>query len=415
MIGPTKRRGAGNAQHVDTAICADADRGLWRRSDRPDRRSTAVLRPRSRPIDQRLHGDDPVGPRDAARSSQRLLYGRKGQLDRAIEDFDQAIRLNPNFAEAYVKRSIAHALKGQPDRAIEDLDQAIRLNPNYAEAFNYRGANYARKFQLDHAIADFDKAIRLNPNFAEAFSNRGNAYRRKGQLDRAIEDLDQAIRLNPNYAQAFYNRGTAYDRKGQFDRAIEDFDQAIRLNPNNVAAFLDRGNEYRAQGDFDRAIADYSEGIRLDPRLTFVLLNRGVAYYYVGSLPKALADLNQASELNPKGAYTALWLDIVNKRSNLASRLQQAVAQIDMTTWPAPVIRLFLGQMTPAAVLAAADDPDPDTKKSHVCDAHFYSGELALRRDAKAEALQLFKAAAESCPRTFIGDVAVAELKRLAQ
>jgi hypothetical protein len=76
---------------------------------------------------------------------------------------------------------------------------------------------------------------------------------------------------------------------------------------------------------------------------------------------------------------------------------------------------LFLGQMTPAAALAAAGDPNPDTKKSHVCEAHFYSGELALRRDAKEEAVQLFKAAAESCPKTFIGDVAVAELKRLAQ
>ena len=65
--------------------------------------------------------------------------------------------------------------------------------------------------------------------------------------------------------------------------------------------------------------------------------------------------------------------------------------------------------------LAAAGDPNPDTKKSHVCEAHFYSGELALRRDAKEEAVQLFKAAAESCPKTFIGDVAVAELKRLAQ
>src|SRR5215472_7827636 len=138
-----------------------------------------------------------------------------------------------------------------------------------------------------------------------------------------------------------------------------------------------------------------------------------VASHYVGSLPKALADLNEASELNPKLAYTALWLDIVNKRSNLASRLQQAVAQIDMTHWPAPVIRLFLGQMTPAAVLAAADDPDPDTKKSHICEARFYSGELALLRDAKAEAAPLFKAAAESCPRTFTGDAAVAELKRL--
>ena len=80
------------------------------------------------------------------------------------------------------------------------------------------------------------------------------------------------------------------------------------------------------------------------------------------------------------------------------------------------MIRLFLGQMTPAVVLAAAADPDPDTKRSHICEAHFYSGELALLRDAKGEAAQLFKAAAESvCPRTFIGDGAVAELKRLAQ
>jgi lipoprotein NlpI len=320
-----------------------------------------------------------------------------------------------DLVKDFSNRGTAYGRKGQYDRAIEDFDQAIRLNPNYAEAFNYRGANYARKFQLDRAIEDFDKAIRLNPNFAEAFSNRGNAYRRKGQLDRAIEDLDHAIRLNPNYAQAFYNRGTAYDRKAQPDRAIEDFDQAIRLNPNYAAALLDRGNEYRTQGDLDRAIADYSEFIRLNPQLTFVLLNRGVAYYYAGSLPKALADLNQLSEANPKGAYTALWLDIVNKRSNLASRLQQAVAQIDMTNWPAPVIRLFLGQMTPAAVLAAADDTDTDTKKSHICDAHFYTGELALLRDAKEEAVQLFKAAAESCPKTFVGDGAVSELKRLAQ
>ena len=306
-----------------------------------------------------------------------------------------------------------------PDLSISGCTAMIQsgheTQQDLAKDFSNRGTAYGRKGQLDRAIEDFDQAIRLNPNYAAAFNNRGSAYSAKGDLDGAIADYNEAIRLDPKIAAAFNNRGFAYSWKGDLDRAIADHSEAIRLNPKYALAFLNRGNEYRAQGDFDRAIADYSEGIRLDPRLTFVLLNRGVAYYYVGSLPKALADLNQASELNPKGAYTALWLDIVNKRSNLASRLQQAVAQIDMTTWPAPVIRLFLGQMTPAAVLAAADDPDPDTKKSHVCDAHFYSGELASRRDAKAEALQLFKAAAESCPRTFIGDVAVAELKRLAQ
>jgi lipoprotein NlpI len=320
-----------------------------------------------------------------------------------------------NLAVAFSDRGIAYARKGQYDRAIEDLDQAIRLNPNYAVAFSNRGLAYARKDQYDRALEDLDQAIRLNPNYAAAFNNRGSAYSAKGDLDRAIADYREAIRLDPKIAAAFNNRGFAYSWKGDLDRAIADHSEAIRLNPKYALAFLNRGNEYRAQGDFDRAIADYSEGIRLNPQFTFVLLNRGVAYYYVGSLPKALADLNQASELNPKGAYTALWLDIVNKRSNLASRLQRAVAQIDMTHWPAPVIRLFLGQMTPAAVLAAADDPNPDTKKSHVCEAHFYSGELALRRDAKEEAVQLFKAAAESCPKTFIGDVAVAELKRFAQ
>jgi lipoprotein NlpI len=318
-----------------------------------------------------------------------------------------------NLAVVFSDRGIAYARKGQYDRAIEDLDQAIRLNPNYAAAFSNRGLAYVRKGQYDRAIEDLDQAIRLNPNYAAAFNNRGSAYSAEGDLDRAIADYNEAIRLDPKIAAGFNSRGFAYARKGDLDRAIADHSEAIRLNPKYALAFLNRGNEYRAQGDFDRAIADYSEVIRLNPQYTFVLLNRGVAYYYVGSLPKALADLNQASELNPKLAYTALWLDIVNKRSNLASRLQQAVAQIDMTNWPAPVIRLFLGQMTPAAVLAAADDPD--TRKTHVCEAHFYSGELALRRDAKEEAVQLFKAAAESCPRTFIGDVAVAELKRLAQ
>jgi hypothetical protein len=61
-----------------------------------------------------------------------------------------------------------------------------------------------------------------------------------------------------------------------------------------------------------------------------------------------------------------------------------------MTAWPAPVVRLFLGQMTLAVVLAAADDPNPTEKKFQVCQANFYSGELALRT-AKDEAARLFR------------------------
>ena len=85
-----------------------------------------------------------------------------------------------------------------------------------------------------------------------------------------------------------------------------------------------------------------------------------------------------------------------------------------MTAWPAPVIRMFLGQMTPAAALAAADDPDATKKKGQVCEANFYSGELALRQGAKDDAARLFRLAASDCPHDFTEwPAANAELKAL--
>jgi lipoprotein NlpI len=106
----------------------------------------------------------------------------------------------------------------------------------------------------------------------------------------------------------------------------------------------------------------------------------------------------------------------VDKRSNQPSQLPMALAQIDMTKWPAPLIRLYLGQLTPAAVLSAADDPDANTKKGQACEANFFNGELALQHGAKKEAERLFRLAAANCPREFVEwPAAVVELKTLSE
>jgi len=112
-----------------------------------------------------------------------------------------------------------------------------------------------------------------------------------------------------------------------------------------------------------------------------------------------LADVREASELDPADAYKALWADIVAQRNNAPSPLSQASARIDMTPWPAPIVRSFLGRMPPGAVLAAADDADAKKKKSQVCEANFYSGVLALRLNAKDEAVRLFRLAASDCAK----------------
>jgi lipoprotein NlpI len=163
-------------------------------------------------------------------------------------------------------------------------------------------------------------------------------------------------------------------------------------------------------------VARYTKIIARDPNNDDAYFRRAIANLYAGALPSALADMKHATELDQTYAYYAVWLDILDKRDHQASRLSQALSQIDMTKWPAPIVRLFLGQAAPAEVLAAADVADPVTKKGQMCEANFYIGELPLLQDANEEAERRFRVAATDCPRQvdFVeGAAADAELRAL--
>jgi lipoprotein NlpI len=212
---------------------------------------------------------------------------------------------------------------------------------------------------------------------------------------------------------AVHTRGIVYYPEGDRDRAMSVI-ETVRLDSKELDVAQDHSTKDQAKSDLNRIIGYYNAAIKRDPKDDDAYFHRGIANFYEGYLPLALADLSQASRLDPEYAYYALWLDILNKRGKMASRLPQAIAHINMTKWPAPVIRLFLGKTTPVAVLAAADDTDANTKKSQVCEANFYMGELALQQGVKQESARLFRLAAADCPRDFVeGPAAYAELKAL--
>jgi tetratricopeptide (TPR) repeat protein/membrane protease YdiL (CAAX protease family) len=341
-------------------------------------------------------------------------YYGTGDLDRAIADFDEAIRVDPALAAAYSDRGLVYARKGDKARAIAAYEEAIRIDPKYVPAYVNRGLAYAGTDE-DRAIADFGRAIELDPKLGVSYFDRGLAFARKRDFARAIADYDQSIAIDPNNAIVYASRGDAYVHNGFPARGIADYDRSISLNPKYANAYGKRAGALRGMGDFTHAIADYTQAIALDPKNAGAYYGRGLAKIYVGESADAAADLTLSVQLNPKFAYGAIWLEIADLRSGLPSRLKQTAGLTDMTKWPAPVIRLYLGELSPTDILAAADDADATKKREQLCEANFYTGELALQNGNKNEAARLFKQAAADCPKTFDeSSAANAELQTLA-
>ena len=118
------------------------------------------------------------------------------------------------------------------ERAIEEYDEAIRLNPNDAIAYKNRGTAYRNLGQFERAIEDYAEAIRLNPNDAIAYYSRGTDYCNLGQFERGIKDYTEAIHLNPDDVDAYYNRGLAYKLQDKKAEAVADFEKFIDLIDN---------------------------------------------------------------------------------------------------------------------------------------------------------------------------------------
>ena len=256
-------------------------------------------------------------------------------------------------------------------------------------------------------------------HLAVAYNDRGNGYKDRGEYDRAIQDFGQAIRLKPDFAIAFYNRGNAYDSKGEYDRAIQDLDQAIRLKPDDTDAFYafyGRGYAYNAKGDYDRAIQDYDQALRLEPNDANVFIVRGVANFLRADLARAVTDFERGSELNPAIAYDVLWLHLARKRlgQDDSKDLIERSAKADPSHWPAPILKLYMGQMTADQMMAAVASSGANKQTGELCEANFFAGEEALLHQHRADAKTLLKAAQDGCPKTNLHyDAAAAELRRL--
>jgi uncharacterized protein (TIGR02145 family) len=221
---------------------------------------------------------------------------------------------------AYANEAVEYHLKGieamkkkEYDKAISEFNEAIRLDPKFFKAYTMRGFAYYFKKDYDKAISDCSEAIRLDPKFETAYNIRGDAYYEKKEYDKAISDYTQVIRLEPNFG-VYFHRGRAYYEKKEYDKAIADYTQALRLDPKDATTYMNRGHVYNFKEDYDKAIADYTEAIRLKPELPELYNYRGSMYCEKGdnyknikkdyqsasqSYGKAIEDFQSSLRINP--------------------------------------------------------------------------------------------------------------------
>ena len=188
---------------------------------------------------------------------------KKGTFETVIDVYDKALRLKPNFSEAYNNRGNAKDDLGRHDEALADYDEALRLTPDDAEVYNNRGVAKNNLGRHEEALADYDEAIRLKPEYAEAYNNRANAKSNLGRHEEALADYDEALRLKPDDAEVYNNRGNAKSSLDRHEEALADYDEAIRLKPDDARIYNNRGNMNASLNRMDDARRDFETAISL--------------------------------------------------------------------------------------------------------------------------------------------------------
>jgi len=192
---------------------------------------------------------------------------KRGKLDEAVQQYQQAVQLKPDFVQAQYNLANALRLQGKSVAAITAYQQTLKLKPDFAIAYFYLANLFKEAGKIPEAITAYKTGIQLNPNVAAAHNNLGNILKDLGQLDLALACYKYAIKLNPNYAETYNNIGNILKDQGQLKQAIEFYHKAIHLEPSLAQAYRNLGTALRRQGQLEKAIEAYQHALKIDPTL----------------------------------------------------------------------------------------------------------------------------------------------------
>lgn len=241
-------------------------------------------------------------------------YDKTARIWLILEEDLDSPKVNPQKkkekqARFYIDRADIARQNKDYEVAIQDYNEAILIDPYNAYAYYCRALTHAELDDYQKSIPDYDEAIRLNRRYYEAYENRGYAYLKLKNYRKSIVSYNEAIRLglkrlgdDPDYSKFRYSelhffRGVSYFYLDDYVRSIRDYDQAISLNFSLSVTYFMRGLANYTSGNYKQALIDYQEAIRNDPKYAKAYHHRGLTYEALGQRQKAVLDYATAKRL----------------------------------------------------------------------------------------------------------------------
>jgi tetratricopeptide (TPR) repeat protein len=279
-------------------------------------------------------------------------YFALGEYEKAIKDYDTAIKLDPNIREYYKERGYVYYAMGEYEKAVIDYNTAIKLAPK--DDYTYDDRAFIRLFMGDAkgALDDAEKgykyhnnrmtlevlsavlkcieAIKLNPKDAAAYNRRALIYEKYYPSIHSVrlntlKDHDKAIALEPENAQFYFDRASFHEGADEYGKAAADFAQAIKLKPDFTDAHLSLGVVRFSLGEYEKSLAHYHAVIKLNPKYDLAYYDRAFSFVKLERYDDAMADYNMAIELNPNYAEAYNLRALLHK---IAGRYDDAIKDL---------------------------------------------------------------------------------------
>ena len=217
-----------------------------------------------------------------------------GDFKNAIIDFNKALQVNKNDAQAYANRGKAKDELGDLKEALADLSKAIELKPEEHDYYIHRGNTKVKMHDLTGAIDDCNKALELTPNDAALYAHRAGICQMAGNYQDAIADFTRAIQLKPDYALYYMHRADIYGILKQRTKTFQNINKALELEPNNVKYIALKGIYANRFGDKELAVASFKKAININSNYYEPYEKLAEIYDAEGKMDLALDNFNKA-------------------------------------------------------------------------------------------------------------------------